>query len=157
MSPGEVGDVNKVADGGTVRRRPIPAEDGDRFPLPKGDLKGKGDDMKLGAMILAPLDRRPGGVKIAEAGTPDPIDPVHPVQNPLQNKLRFPVRAPGNDPLFLVDRFKNRGAKRIVEEVSRRGKDDLLTPILYHCLKKIKTVKNVIADIKEGLLHRLPD
>ena len=33
MSPGEVGDVNKVADGATVRRRPIPDEDGDRFPL----------------------------------------------------------------------------------------------------------------------------
>src|SRR5208282_1259673 len=73
---------------------------------------------------------------------------------PVRAILTHPHRWRG---ILFVDRFKERGSKRIVEEVSRRGKNNLLTPILYHGLKKIKTVNNVIAEIKEGLLHRLPD
>ena len=70
---GEVLDVHVVADARAVGRRVVLAEDGQRLPLPRGDLQGQRDEVGLGRVPLAEPEGGARDVEVAQADRGEPV------------------------------------------------------------------------------------
>jgi hypothetical protein len=100
---GEVGDVDVVADRRAVRCGVVGAEHRDRVAATGGDLQDQRDEVGLGVVTFATPRGGAGGVEVAERRRPEPVDPVVPVEHPLDEQLRLPVRVGRGERGILAD------------------------------------------------------
>ena len=149
----QVADVDVVADAGAIGGGVVIAEDLDAFALAQGHLQRQRDEMRLGMMILAALGRGASGVEVAQRGIAQAVHAVEPVEQALQDVLRFAVGAARHDAFCLRDG----DALRVVEEIGRRGEDEPLRAVSHGVLQQIQTVGDVIPQIFEGQRHGFAD
>src|SRR5260370_51233 len=83
MRAGQVTHVNVVTDAGAIRSRVVGSEDGDVFALSERHLQRKGNQVRLGHMILAQMSSGSRRVEVAEAGVVQAMDAVKPGEHLL--------------------------------------------------------------------------
>jgi hypothetical protein len=93
------------------------------------------------------------GIEVAQRGVAQAVDLVGPVQNALQDVLRFAVGAAGNDALAALDRH----FRRIVEEVGSGAEDEAGHATIDGALDQVEPVDHIVAQVEKGLAHRLAD
>jgi hypothetical protein len=120
---------------------------------PERDLKHQRDQVSLGIVVLPALLRRTRRIEVAQGGGAEAVGLLQPAQRPLEEQLRFPVRAARDQRRRFVDRHPC----RLVEEVRRGRQDEPPHAGVEGRLEQVKPHRAVLAEVLERLLHRFAD
>jgi len=152
MGPGEVVDMDVIAQTGAVGRGIISPEDLQRRPPAQGGRDGERDQMRLGRMVFADgaVGGRSGGIEITEGREAQPMTGGELGQTPFDRQLR---RAIGVDGL-LRKVFRHGHPFRDAVGRARAREDQLPDPFGEHGLQQALGADDVVLVVALRLLDR---
>src|SRR5215813_2287903 len=81
------------------------------------------------------------------------MDASIPMKQPLDHQLGLSIRA--NRPLWVI--LRDRDSFRISVSGARGGENDSVNVVLAHRIEQVQSVRDVVAEIEFGRLHRFAD
>jgi len=151
---GEVGDVDVVANAGSVRGRVVVSEDGEGRPESHGGEDGEGDEVLFGFVVFAEVavGVGPGCVEVPEGDGFDSVGLGVAVEEPLDDEFGFAVGAFGACGVA----FGDGDAVRLAIDGRAAAEDDLFE-LVFGEVEELDGAVDVVPVVLVGVLDALPD
>ncbi len=155
MGFGQVGHVNVVANGGSVGRWVVGAEDLELFAATESGFDREGNEMRFRVVVLADLAVGIGasGVEITERSESNGVGLLVPAEDLLDRELRLAVRIHRHLKLIFGDGDLGWLA---VRRAGRR-EDDVPDAVVDHRIEQRQRVDDVVMKILARMDDRLAD